>query len=226
MKFSQLKDETFKLNKIAINKSMAYLMPFESEENTAYERGINVNELFNIKTTGVVSGRDDVAIADSKEDLQKRIDKVRNAINYSEILEMWGKFGQTQTAEKTLNDVLEQKGAITPILYKPFDIRYTYYSGNSGGWMVRPRDKSTMGNMMRTTETSIGKNVGLVFGRRDTTSNFYAMVSVSNLLIDSIMLNSNTSGTASIAPLYIFDEITNLWEENLSEPVLTETPHA
>ncbi len=71
-----------------------------------------------------------------------------------------GKDSSDWTVERALDDVVKtgtKPENIREILYRPFDLRWTYYTGKSGGVHVRPRD-SIMKHMLQT-------NVALLFSR-------------------------------------------------------------
>lgn len=90
------------------------------------------------------------------------MDIVKNAVGEKDIFDLWGRYSRGQTAEKIQNDVLSD-GKVTPIAFRPFDNRWTYYSGNSCGWVLWPREKSTMGHLLADPTSPIGPNIGLVF---------------------------------------------------------------
>ena len=50
---------------------------------------------------------------------------------------------------------------ITPILYRPFDVKYTYYTGKSRGFLCMPRPE-VMKHML------LGDNLGLVTVRQQS----------------------------------------------------------
>lgn len=74
------------------------------------------------------------------------------------INDLWGKYSRGQSAEKIRIDILSD-GKITPISFRPFDDRWTYYSGNSCGWIFWPREKATMGHLLNEPTTPIGANI-------------------------------------------------------------------
>lgn len=118
-------------------------------------------DLFPTNVTGIVTGNDKVAIAPIRSELTYRMDTVRAAADEKEILGLWGKFSRGQTAEKIRYDVLSD-GIVTPIAFRPFDTRWTYYSGNSCGWVLWPREKATMGHLLSQPTSPIGANIVLV----------------------------------------------------------------
>lgn len=141
---------------------MAYFIPFENEDKEIYDKGVSLTELFPTNVTGIVSGNDKVAIAPTKVELVRRMEIIKNATGEEDIFNLWKHFSRGQTAEKIQNDVLSE-GEVTPILFRPFDFRWTYYSGNSCGWVLWPREKSTMGHLLAEPTSPIGENIGLVF---------------------------------------------------------------
>ena len=126
---------------------------------------------------------------------------VENAIDEQPIIELWEKFGRGQTADKIKNDVLSD-GIITPIEFRPFDSRWTYYSGNSCGWLLWPREKKTMGHLLRNPSSPIGANIGLVFCK--TSRRFYSPF-VSQHIIAHRLFSAMCEITY-IAPLYLYSQ--------------------
>ncbi len=83
---------------------------------------------------------------------------------------------------------------IKPVSYRPFDIRFTYYTGISRGLICRPRNE-IMSHMLQT------ENLALCVIRRSrelSVSNFF----VTRHLVDKTVLSS--ADNAHIAPLYIY----------------------
>ena len=199
---------------LKIDQKMAYFIPFGNSDKDAYDSGISLSELFQTSVTGIVSGNDDVAIAPSREELMRRMDIVKNSTNERTILNLWGRFSRGQTAEKIQNDVLSE-GTITPIAFRPFDLRWTYYSGNSCGWILWPREKTSMGHLLAEPISPIGANIGLVFCK--TSRKFYPPF-VSQHIIAHRLFSAMCEITY-IAPLYLYSEagITGeSWNANLN----------
>lgn len=186
---------------LKMDPKMAYFIPFGSSDKEVYESGISVAELFPINVTGIVSGNDGVAIAPTKAELTRRMDIVKNAVGEKDIFDLWGRYSRGQTAEKIQNDVLSD-GKVTPIAFRPFDNRWTYYSGNSCGWVLWPREKSTMGHLLADPTSPIGPNIGLVFCK--TSRSFFSPF-VSKSIIAHRLFSAMCEITY-IAPLYLRSE--------------------
>jgi predicted helicase len=92
--------------------------------------------------------------------------------------------------------VAEKK--IVPILYRPFDIRYTYYTGRSGGFHCRPRPE-VMINMLYP-------NVSIITRRQmlpDKECNYFFC---SDGIVSDGIIRSDNRGSESIFPLYIYPD--------------------
>jgi len=220
-KFSELDAKSFAFTELALDPKWAYFVPYESDSD--YENGVSVAELFPTNVVGLVSGKDDVAIAPTRVELERRMDIVRHAIDDKPIVELWGgTMGSSHTVAEVKNDVLLADGAICPIAYRPFDTRWTYYSGRSGGWITRPREKRTLGHLQQDATTPIGRNVGMVFCRLAPKAQDFAMISICDKIIEAIFLSPETSNTAAVAPLFLHNALTDTWEPNLNPAALAK----
>lgn len=188
----------FAFAELKIDPKMAYFIPYGGEGQESYEKGISLYDLFPTNVTGVVTGNDKIAIAPSRNELLKRINIVRNATNEKDIIDLWKSFCRGQTADKIYNDILSE-GEIAPISFRPFDERWTYYSGTSCGWILWPREKATMGHLLTMPTSPIGENIGIVFCKP---SGFYSTPFVTKHIADNRLFSASCE-RAYIAPLYL-----------------------
>ena len=219
-KFDVLNSKHLDYIELKLHPQMAYFIPIGNGDREVYEKGINVNDLFPANVTGIVSGRDNAAIAPTREELEKRINIVTEALNEKTILELWGKFTKGQTAETIRDDIILNEGVVTPISYRPFDKRWIYYSGSSCGWVVRPREKTIMGHLINGLSSPIGKNIGLVYPRG--TNSFWDGAFVSESIIDAHFIDYPTRSIAYIAPLYTYNELAGEYVPNLNSRLLSQ----
>lgn len=105
--------------------------------------------------------------------------------------------GRCSWAQDDLKSSGLDEKKIVPILYRPFDVRYTYYTGKTRGFHSRPRT-GIMKNM-------IEKNFGLIVGRQwgAIGSNSYDIVFISNKITD---YNIFRRGGGQIFPLYLQED--------------------
>ncbi|MCL1883289.1 MAG: N-6 DNA methylase [Defluviitaleaceae bacterium] len=221
-KFNNLQNGNINFNEVCADEKMAYFISTGSKDKNSYEDGICVAELFPVNVVGVVTGNDQSAIAPTREELNRRIDVVKNSVDEATINELWGRYGSGQTAEKIQNDVFAN-GDIAPITYRPFDERWTYYSGASCGWIVRPREKNVMGHLMAKNTSPIGANIGLIFARNAPVASDFSMIFVVDKIFDHSILSTQTSTIASVAPLYLKPEgIESQWQPNFEPSLLAK----
>jgi len=118
---------------------------------TFYQQFIPANEIFPVNSVGIVTARDKLTIHFTEEEAWHtantfaRMDPelARTAFNLGKDVQDW----KVTLAQKDLLGTGLDRGNIVPILYRPFDVRYTYYTGNSRGIHCRPRSE-VMDNMI------------------------------------------------------------------------------
>jgi len=88
--------------------------------------------------------------------------------------------------------------------------------------LERPREKKIMGQLLVKAEVPTGKNAGIIFTKGDSSPNDFSMIYISDTLIDNRLTAAQTAGFASIAPLYLHNELGNAWTPNLDSDALTQ----
>lgn len=97
-------------------------------------------------------------------------------------------------AQNDLKDSGPAKSNIKPILYRPFDTRFTYYTGRSRGFQCMPR-LEVMNHMKQS-------NISLLFNRREALPGEYADFLVSDKMAEHKA--SSRYDTCYQAPLYLY----------------------
>jgi predicted helicase len=170
-----------------------------------YEEGFSVTELFTANSAGIVTARDEFTIHKTEEALKETIieflsldnEAARVKFNLGKDVRDWSVAGARKdlvtNPKKDLNPNFDK---IAKISYRPFDIRYTYYTGHSKGFHCMPR-----GEIKR--HFIVGENIGLIF-KRGFTENA-SPVFVSNKIIDfRSWSRPGMQGGDYIAPLYLY----------------------
>lgn len=127
-----------------------------------YDIGWRITDVMPINSVGIVTARDSLTIHFDKSNIWETVldfmnlppDQARTKYDLGADARDW-KVALAQVDLKKSN-VSQQK--ITPVLYRPFDTRFTYYTGVSRGFHCMPR-----GEVM--TQMLVGKNIGLAIGR-------------------------------------------------------------
>ena len=210
-KFTKLEKNDILFHPVNIDEKTACFIPQENENlKTDYDNGISLVELFNIYSAGIVTGRDTLCMQNSKQDIEGIIKDFQ--INNEEELREKYKLGRDTdwSVSGAVKDLNNSETHITPIAYRIFDDRWTCYTGKQNGFYCRPRG-DVMYNLLR------GNNIALAFTRSDKSLRDYSMVFVTNKITESCFLTTQTSGIATITPLFI--ESTDLLkkEPNLNQ---------
>ena len=200
-----------------LNKNSIATIPYVQLENKApnyfmvqkdlgiqseFEKGFAVNELMPLNSAGIVTARDSFTIHFTKQQVQDTIAKFLNmedeeARKYFELgkdVRDW----QVGFAKKDLEN-FPHGGQYTQINYRPFDNRWTFYTGNSKGFYCYPRNE-VMKHFL------IDKNFGLIMPKQ-----IPEVEATSYFITDKISGHKTCSAynINNIFPLYIYPEITD-----------------
>ena len=182
-------------------KSPLYLFtPRDNKLAEEYEKGWKLTDIFPVNSVGIVTARDKLTIQWTTEQVRYLVsdfkelqdEEARSRYNLPRDVDDW----KVPWARKDLYEHPDIETHITPILYRPFDKRFTYYTGRSSGFICRPRWK-VMRHML------VNRNIGLCVGRAGqvTGSTIWDVVFVSKYLSD---FNLFRRGGGCLFPLYIY----------------------
>jgi len=159
-------------------KSEFYLFITRDEEQFSYyEKFIKVTEIFTLETVGIVTARDDLTIHYTKESLWNTVrnfskldpEIARQTYNLGKDVRDW----KVSFAQRDLLASGLDKNRMIRIMYKPFNWRYTYFTGNSRGFICMPRGE-TMKHVIN------GENLVLIYTRATTKNKPFDHVFCSN----------------------------------------------
>ena len=178
-------------------KSPRYLfIPRDETLAEEYGAGWGMAEVFPINSVGVVTARDKLAIQWSSNEMkqvastfaQLSEDDARNHFGLGSDAQGW----RVQWAQEDIQKHSNAVKFVKQILYRPFDTRYTYYTGEASGFICRPREK-VMRHMLA------GPNVGIVTTRqcRQDWSAIASSVIIGHKALASYDINS-------LFPLYTY----------------------
>ncbi len=127
-----------------------------------YEQYWKINDVMIVNSVGIVTARDNLTIHESPQAVMETVQDFVN-LEIEEAREKYqlGKDTRDWKVYLAQEDIRNNKtddSHITPILYRPFDKRYTYYTGKTKGFICMPR-RDVMQHMLA------GENLGLIVGR-------------------------------------------------------------
>jgi hypothetical protein len=202
------------------DRDTALFIPQNNSSKQEYDGGVSLVELFAKYSAGMVLGRDGLCVQNARKDVEDILSAFRTQT--TEVLRLKYNLG-TDTSDWSVKDAMQdierRDGRIAQIAYRPFDNRWTYFTGRSKGFHCRPRGE-IMKNFSLISATPIGKNIGLVFVKGDSTQNPFSMVFVVESIVDNRLTAAQTAGIASVAPLYLHSEIGDTWTPNLDPDAL------
>lgn len=163
-----------------------------------YKKGVKIDQLFTLFNSGIQTKRDSTVIKTNEDELKEvvknfledEVEEIRRKYN----LPVDGRDWKILWAQEDL-----KKGyQIADILYRPFDVRKTIYTGRSKGFIAYPRQK--------TSEQFLNRdNFGLLTVKQQSTFPFQHIF-ISNKIAESGMISLQTKEWGYQFPLYIYSE--------------------
>lgn len=174
----------------------------DTEKIKQYLNWKQINELFPVNSNGLFTARDGLTIRFTEHDIWNTVlnfskldpEIARDAYDLGKDVRDW----KVTFAQKDLKESGLKRDKIVPILYRPFDIRFTYYTGKSRGFHCMPRP-SIMRNMLK-------ENLGLTVGRQGHVigqKHSWNLAFITNNIID---LNLYYRGGELLLPVYLYPD--------------------
>lgn len=135
--------------------------PFDINIQKEYEKFWQLTDIFPLNGVGIVTAKDDLTLKWTEEEIwstvikfsQMRPEDARAYYNLGKDTTTW----QVANAQQDLRDSGLSKECIVSVQYRPFDRRYTYYTGKSNGFHSRP-----LYNIM---QNMLNENIALISAR-------------------------------------------------------------
>ena len=174
-------------------------VPRDEAREATYRTFFGIPEIFPVKSVGVVTARDRLTIGWS-------VKGVWNTVRRFSMLEperardfyKLGKDARDWKVSLAQNDLRESglnRENIKPIQYRPFDVRYTYYTGQSRGFICMPR-REVMRHMF-------GEENLALHTCRQIVSDEWQHCLVTNGITDDCYVSNKTRERGYIHPLYV-----------------------
>lgn len=128
-----------------------------------YNEGWKITDIMPVNSVGIITARDSLTIKLSVQEVKDTVkDFVSLPVEEARIKYELGKDArdwQVALAQEDLRKNKLQDANVVPILYRPFDQRYTYYTGKTRGFICMPRPE-----VMRHILS--GENLGFITTRK------------------------------------------------------------
>ena len=192
---------TIAFNELTPKKPHLLFVEADLELMEEYNSFFSVNDLFEKNSVGCVSANDRLNISYSKNE---QIDKINDILEMNES-EWRTKYKRPKDARDwtyltAKSDALKNKDtdSYIKINYRPFDLRWSLYTGNSRGLYSSPQPK-VMNHLVK------GENLGLVIGRQGQVvgSMPWNLIFISDTITD---FNMYYRGGGMLFPLYVYTD--------------------
>jgi len=177
-----------------------FFIPRNTSHIQQYLEWKRIDEIFPVNNVGIVTARDKFAIDFDQNILRNRIRQFRDLKIDNLLIKEGFKLKDTSTFKldkfrKELAKDENWQNYFKLISYRPFDIRYIFYSK----WVVERPIYDTMRHMLE-------ENIGLTISRQVKASKDWRHCLISELMIESSFVSNKTSEITSIFPLYIYPD--------------------
>ena len=173
-----------------------FFVPKDFKAQTEYEKGFAVNVLFDEYNSGIQTKRDKLTVAIDVGEINRIKDDMENLeteeIRKKHTLPADGRDWKIAWAKQ---DIEENEPKIVSMLYRPFDIRKTLYTGKTKGFLAYPRHK-TMRHILA------GDNLGFMTSRSYPTNVVFDRVFITRHIADLHAASDQTY----FLPLYLYPE--------------------
>ncbi len=166
-----------------------------------YQHWWSIPDVFINHSNGIVTARDKLTIHWNEKEIIKTTlefstldtEKARSKYRLGSDTNEW-KVALAQQDIKNNNPISDY---IYPVLYRPFDIRFTFYSGKTRGFICRPRNE-IMKHLLKNP------NLALLTSRL-TKGEKFGHIQVSNTISEAIVMSPLTSNNGFVFPLYLYN---------------------
>ena len=183
-------------------KKFCLFKTFDSTEISEFEEWHSISDVFPVNSVGIVTARDALTIQWSAEDVWNVVSElvgsitedVRTRYQLGKDTRDW----RVEWAQEDLRKAGPSKRHVSPILYRPFDNRYTYYTGQSRGFLCYPRTE-VMGNLFAA------ENFALIACRQQARGDQeWTQIFATSLITEGCAISNVTREINYLFPLYLY----------------------
>jgi predicted helicase len=202
--------KSIKWNKLECVEPNFFFIPKDFTGGDVYSSGFNVNELYINYNTGIQTKRDNLTIHFDFDSVAKVKQDVLNLDGKS----LRDKYklpadGRDWTVINAKEDLLKNESFPQKIFYRPFDFRFTLYTGKTKGFQAYPRNDTSKHLVNH-------KNISLITLRLNGENEKFVVL-CTNFIVEK---GSLASSNYSFFPLYVFDDFNNKLP-NFNQSILT-----
>jgi predicted helicase len=186
---------------------MYLFVPQDTALEAEYLRGWRIPDIFPVHSVGIATARDALTIHRTPDAVWQTVCEL--VALEPEVARNQFQLGE-RTARKRIQSLIDDlksagvpdesaKARIMRILYRPFDVRYTFYTGKPNGFHERPRPE-VMHHLLA------GENVALITLRQQSRDADWRNVGITNTLAESSVISNYTREIGYVFPLYRYPD--------------------
>ena len=177
-----------------------HFVPRHDQHIEEYRACWELTDIFQASSIGIITARDRLTIHNTPEAVRATVTDFVS-LSESEARQQYRlprdrRDWQIRLAQADLQNHPETEQHIVPINYRPFDLRYTYYTGQSRGFHCMPRP-AIMRHLL------VGENLALCTHRIIRSATTWQHVLVADGITDGNCI-SNRDGPTHVFPLYLY----------------------
>lgn len=199
-----------KFKKLNYDMENYFFVPKNFSDDDKYKKGFKMDELFNYFNSGLQTKNDIFTIQHNINDFKEIISDLKN-ISESSLKEKYSlpPDRPSWNISSAKEDVMTNFGQVFKIHFKPFDIRYSYYTGKSSGFLGRPRKELT-DNLLQPDNIALA-TLRQIAGTKQTC----VVMLTKTVMTDRAMYSTN--GTPYLFPLYLYND--NIQSDLEEQPI-------
>lgn len=178
-----------------------FFSPKDFSNSQGYESFFSVTDLFKLSGSGIKTERDHVSIHFDRPSIENVVghfsreseEFLRRRYELKEDSRDWTVIGAMKDIKNNLG-----RDLYTKVIYRPFDFRYTYYTGQTRGFIGTPGRKIGL-QLMKP-------NLGLILSRTVYGSAPWQDAQVTDSIVEFGIMATRVGNTAPIFPLYVHAE--------------------
>ncbi len=183
-----------------VNSPYFYFCPMDDTTHDEYNYYPVINKVFIQYSSGIQTKKDKLAIQDDADTMLKVVKKFSD-LDSEDAREHFDLGPDTSgwtinSAKRDLQNFGIKQESVVPILYRPFDFRWTYFTGKSSGFLGRPRSEIMSHFINR-------ENLGLIT-MRQTVGGEYSYFGVSEHPNCHGTFYLGNKGQDYLFPLYLY----------------------
>ena len=181
---------------------MYFFVPKDFGLQGVYDAGFGLKELFIENGLGITSKRDEIAYQFSRPEIEAVVKDYCSldveAVKFKYRVKSESNENLISAAVSNIRETIGTGNHVSAAAYRPFDVRWTYYTDYNRGFLSRPAYK-----VMK--HFALGTNLGLISGRQGCAvgDGMWNLVYLTEAVVD---LNMFYRGGGCTFPLYLYEE--------------------